>query len=253
MDLATNRREAVLALLIKWFLQARQRVAPSNASQYDEDVNVYLAHLLVSVIEPGYQALSQRYVAARDVDVFEHIAHTDLPQLKSLIYRLNGDHLLLALSIFEPPDPGGATSAGEWHASDRSLHEGYGSTYYHFAATYARQRQPSSLAPSDVMEKLGGSFATYALVLTAVRSDYMHLLTAISSAQFSQFAATLRDQERATALQRCQDAFLDALQRWKTHPSAAHYQRLAAQCDQLRGLDPTFRFTLPPPPTPSAT
>ena len=240
-DLTSRQQEEALGLMIKWLLHARRRVgAPSTTHVSDEQANIYLGHLLLSAIDPGYRALCDQYVAPRDIDVFQRVEHTELPQLKSLIYRLNADHLLLIVSVFQPP----ADAMGRERAEEtpRAVHETYGKTYYQFAATYARQRQPASLAPSDVLYKLADEFETYAQVLTEVRRDYFHFLEAVSHRQFRQFADEVSVEERRQVLDRLRDAFLDAYARWRRAPTADGQQRVVDAARQIAHIDPTFHF-----------
>lgn len=248
-DLTSRQQEEALGLMMQWLLQARHRLGtPSNVPIFDEDVNVYLGHLLLAAIDPRYRALCDHYVAIHDVDVFAQVSHTDLPQLKSLIYRLNADHLLLIVSVFQPSQP----APGE-AALVRSAQEGYGSTYYRFAAVYAKQRNPSSDGMSGVLDKLAGDFGKYALVLTEVRQEYFHFIEALSSRQFAAFAEEVRAQEQLQRMRSGRDAFLDAYSRWRRQPTTTHHQQLMAAAEILKHVDPTFRFdppVLPPSPSP---
>lgn len=238
-DLTTHQQEEALGLMVKWVLHARRRLgAPSNAPAFDEDVNVYLGHLLLAAMDPRYRTLCDRYVAWHDLDVFQRASQTDLPQLKSLIYRLNADHLLLIVSVFQPPhvaeEPAGAAA--------RAAHEGYGSTYYHFAAAYAKQRRAPSDGVSGVLDKLADGFGKYALVLTDVRREYFHFLEALSGRQFARLLQEVAEEERALQLQQLRDAFLDAYACWRQSPTAEHQQRLTAAADALQRCDPAFHY-----------
>jgi len=251
-DLTARQWEEALGLMVQWLLRARQRLgAPSNTPAFDEDVNIYLGHLLLAAFDPRYRELCNRYVASRDIDVFQQAAHTDLPQLKSLIYRLNADHLLLIVSVFRPPPArtGPATPAGE--EAPRAAQEGYGRTYYRFAAAYAKQRQPSSPGVSEVLDKLSGDFDKYAQVLTEVRQDYFHFLESIARREFGQLLDELAAHERRLLVRRLRDAFLDAYSQWRRSPAPAQQQRLTEAAEALRRADPTFQYTPPAPPTTS--
>src|SRR3970040_276536 len=47
----------------------------SNQDFYDEDVNVYLAHLLHSFINPEYVEQSRKFLSKYDTDVFRRLSH----------------------------------------------------------------------------------------------------------------------------------------------------------------------------------
>src|SRR5882762_5508953 len=75
----------------------------SNQDFYDEDVNVYLAHLLHSFINPEYVEQSKKFLSKYDTDVFRRLANSSDARLKYLIYKTNADFLLISIGIFDQP------------------------------------------------------------------------------------------------------------------------------------------------------
>src|SRR4030067_2882852 len=69
----------------------------SNQDFYDEDVNVYLAHLLHSFITPEYVDQSRKFLSKYDTDVFRRMAHSSDARLKYLIYKTNAAFLLVSI------------------------------------------------------------------------------------------------------------------------------------------------------------
>jgi hypothetical protein len=76
----------------------------SNHDFYDEDVNVYLAHLLDSVIRPENVERARRYLSPYDTEVFRRLASSKDARLKYTIYKTNADFLLISLGIFDSPE-----------------------------------------------------------------------------------------------------------------------------------------------------
>src|SRR6188768_3736038 len=75
----------------------------SNQDFYDEDVNVYLAHLLHSFINPDYVEQSKKYLSKYDADVFKRLSNSTDARLKYSIYKTNADFLLVSIGIFDNP------------------------------------------------------------------------------------------------------------------------------------------------------
>ena len=75
----------------------------SNADCYDEDVNVYLAHLLHSFINPEYVEQSRKFLSKYDSDVFRRLSTSTDAKLKYQIYKTNADFLLVSIGIFDNP------------------------------------------------------------------------------------------------------------------------------------------------------
>src|SRR2546430_15983052 len=73
----------------------------SNGGGYDEDVNVYLAHLLQSFGDPAYVDNSRKYLSKYDAEVFQRLATCSDARLKYMIYKTNADFLLVSVGIFD--------------------------------------------------------------------------------------------------------------------------------------------------------
>ena len=65
----------------------------SNADCYDEDVNVYLAHLLHAFINPEYVEQSRKFLSKYDSDVFRRLSTSTDARLKYQIFKTNADFL----------------------------------------------------------------------------------------------------------------------------------------------------------------
>ncbi len=110
----------------------------SNARCYDEDVNVYLAGLLATPLDPEYGRSTAPLVSRFDTDVAAMVRGRDERE-QYRIYKVNADHLLLTLGLFEP----WADSAGPERTPDaapRRIRTAIvrGGTYYEIAASRGR-------------------------------------------------------------------------------------------------------------------
>ncbi len=136
---------------------------PTNSHRPDEDVNVYLAHLLATRLAPldmeGVQAgadpllLRPEKVDGGRRGLAEH-------------YRVNGDHRLLALGLFDRGDlrrrrPRWGRRAEESRRQDRED----GVACYRCAHALLARGRPANPALLAVLDKLGDGFAEYVEVL----------------------------------------------------------------------------------------
>src|SRR2546422_11390928 len=124
----------------------------SNQDFYDEDVNVYLAHLLHSFINPEYVEQSKKFLSKYDTDVFRRMSSSTDSRLKYLIYKTNADFLLISIGIFDNPLVPAAARAKVQPSEEAYI--GRGKTYYHFAYSYAQQVHRRNQGVADVLEKL---------------------------------------------------------------------------------------------------
>ena len=85
---------------------------PSNQNYYDEDVNVYLANLLMSFMNPEHHERTKKYLSRYDTDLFDKIQRSQDVRLKYTIYKTNADFLLISIGIFRNADSTRPGSSG---------------------------------------------------------------------------------------------------------------------------------------------
>lgn len=217
--------QPVLGHLLEELLEARRESGfPTNSRGPDEDVNVYLAHLLAEHLaapapagvlagtDPLWQPPAGRGGAqpARGA-LLEH-------------YRRNGDHRLLALGLYGRGDllrrrgvPFGFR-ADEARARDLAA----GRACYEMAAALRAR-----LAGRAGRARGAGDGDGVALVLTKLARDfpgYVRVLEALARGRWGLGArlslAALRELAPAPPPAASLDAFLDALSAWQRDPSA---------------------------------
>ena len=100
IDLAERNRvpQPTYYFMMNCLLYSRMETGlVSNKDSYDEDVNVYLAHLLTSFVKPDYIHHAKKYLSKYDTEVFQRIANTTDARLKYTIYKTNADFLLVSV------------------------------------------------------------------------------------------------------------------------------------------------------------
>ncbi len=76
LDLGTDVQTSYFFML-NCLLHSRVNIGiESNSEVYDEDVNVYLAHLLNSHIDPRYLLRASSYISQTDADVVANIGRS---------------------------------------------------------------------------------------------------------------------------------------------------------------------------------
>src|SRR2546427_11626075 len=176
----------------------------SNQDFYDEDVNVYLAHLLHSFVNPEYVEQSRKFLSKYDTDVFRRLATSQDARLKYLIYKTNADFLLVSIGIFDNP------AAAEGHRAKMQPSEeayiGRGKTYYHFAYSYSQQMHRKNAGVSQVLEKLSVGFEKYIRILSHMRGEDLDLLKRFSQGEVYHLERSIneRSQQELLSLKRYQ-------------------------------------------------
>lgn len=218
----------------------RSRVAcgfESKGDSRDEDVNVYLVHLLSSLV--GAPALGA-VTADRDIDVFAQVRDSMDPRFKSLVYRVNADHLLLTSGLFS------SMPAHRDRQGRRRI--GRGKAYYHYASLFQERLRSGSPAFAHVLHLLSCDFEGYVDVLFHMRGEYFHLYERLTDADLPQpLDPADVDTEAALpgSVTDLRDRFLDAWTAWQETGNAAALRALEEAAARLSAVDPDFEFERP--------
>ncbi len=215
----------------------------SNQEYYDEDVNVYLAHLLHSFINPEYVEQSKKYLSKYDTDVFRRLSHSTDARLKYLIYKTNADFLLISIGIFDNPMAAAASKAKLQPSEEAYI--GRGRTYYHFAYTYGQQLHRKNQGISEVLEKLSVGFDKYIRILSHMRGEYLDLMKRLSSGEVYHLERSINEESQRELLRVKQDELLELYSVWRKQPSDEVEESLQRVASEIRQLNPSFKFELP--------
>jgi hypothetical protein len=214
----------------------------SNQEYYDEDVNVYLAHLLHSFINPEYVEQSKKFLSKYDTDVFRRLSNSTDARLKYLIYKTNADFLLVSIGIFDNPM---IPQAGRRNQPSEEAYIGRGKTYYHFAYSYSQQMHRKNQGVSEVLEKLSVGFEKYIRILSHMRGEYLDLVQRLSSGEVYHLERSVDEHSQQELLRTKQDELLELSSAWKTKPSPETEESLERVVSEIKQINPEFKFELP--------
>ena len=215
----------------------------SNQDFYDEDVNVYLAHLLHSFINPEYVEQSKKFLSKYDTDVFRRLANSADARLKYQIYKTNADFLLVSIGIFD--NPAGAEGHRAKMQPSEEAYIGRGKTYYHFAYSYSQQMHRKNAGISEVLEKLSVGFEKYIRILSHMRGEYLDLLKRFSQGEVYHLERSINERSQQELLRLKQDELLELYSAWKTEPTAEREESLVRVVGEIKQINPDFKFDLP--------
>lgn len=230
---------------LQWFLmenllEARRESAfPTNAAGPDEDVNVYLAHLL-----GGLLAAPEGPQSTRLADPLLLPPTATAARLRAESYRRHGDQRLLALGLFGRGDllRRRRTPWGWDEDAAAARDRGLGRTCYRCAADLLAGR-PGQDGLRAVLEKLGARFDDYVGILSGLATGRLGLGARLSPTALERLLApepVAADRPPVTATPRpgpAMDHLLDLLLEHRRQPSAETARRLTAGA-RAQGLDP---------------
>lgn len=243
--------DSTLLFMMTSVLKSRTETGmESNSRWYDEDVNVYLAGLLAAPLDPAYGRWTAPLISRFDTDVAAMVRGRDERE-KYRIYKVNADHLLLTLGIFEPwPEtPGPALAGGPPPASAAPrayrVYVGRGGTYYEIAASYGRALARRLTASTEVLEKLSRGFEEYVTILQHLRSHYFNLIDRLSHRGMEAIQAAIAAETRSAEFMAKVDRLLDLYSAWRLGGDPALLPEMREVVQAIRATDPEFRFELP--------
>ena len=216
----------------------------SNTDFYDEDVNVYLAHLLNSYIDPKHLDRIESQLVALDPDLFRMIVDGADDRQRFELYRANADHLLISVAIFDVFDDHRQNRHPAFHVS-KETYIARASSYYALASSYAAKLGRGSTGLSETLRKLSVGIENYVKILSYMRGHYLNLIRRYSAGELFHLERSIKEIERQQALEELRNEFLDTYNAWLKKGSPELKEKLAEQVRLLRELDPTFHFELP--------
>jgi hypothetical protein len=238
--------------MMKCLLYSRMETGlVSNKDFYDEDVNVYIAHLLNSFINPGYVERSRSFLSKYDTEVFRRLGESRDARLKYTLYKTNADFLLVSLGIFDNPAAcagPGEPVAGHARGEPRPVEEadiGRGRTYYRFAYSFSQQIHGRNAAVTDVLEKLSVGFDKYLRVLAHMRGEYLNLVRSLTRGEIYHLERVVNESARKDSLKGKQDELLDLYLEWKRTREGNLRDQMRRLQEEIRSIQPEFRFEVP--------
>lgn len=246
IDLKETSRELqpTYYFMINCLLYSRMETGlVSDPDCYDEDVSVYLAHLLHAFINPEFVEQSKKFLSRYDVDVFRRLVGSSDARIKYVIHKSNSDFLLLSVAIFDNSGPPEGTRSRLQPSEEAYV--GRGKTYYHFAYTYSQQMSRKNAGVAEVLEKLAMGFDKYLKILSHMRGEPLDLGKRLAQGEVYHLERTANEAAMQELLRTKQDELLELYTAWKARPNAETEQSLERLVDEIRQINPDFHFDLP--------
>ena len=240
-DLKKQERDAAVGYLLGNILHARQACnIPSNEKKFDEDVNIYLAHLLFAFLLPDYQKLAARYLTLNSSDLIELLEKHNDKVVRYFIYKVNADYLLVHLGIFNDLT---AHHPRSFQKSEKQFIE-LGQSYYDHASLYNHQIYRKHTAVGDVLEKLSHSFTDYMKILQVIREGFFELVKKMESVTERKEDGEIPLSKLVGVLELEQklNEFLDLYAAWLQTKSQETKTKIFQAVEEIKKIDPSFAF-----------
>jgi hypothetical protein len=243
-SLSNEDRESAIYFLLESILKSKdQSLGLTRTLSFDEDVNIYLAHLLFAVSLPEYHDMADPFLSNNTNEVFEWVRETDDPMLRYFIFKVNADHLLVESTIFSPDPKLAKRFPAKKDVPDEKNEDRLSAIlYYNQASRCHAGLYDKKTGVGEVLGKIAGQFDTYRQVLAGVKEDYFKFIECFREQAFQHFLLKLSGYEKAHLRDIKMEQFLEAYQGWMTTRSAEIKRKVLCLAQELGQLDPQFRF-----------
>jgi hypothetical protein len=216
----------------------------SNSEVYDEDVNVYLAHLLNAHIDPRYLLRVSQYISPTDTDVAKSLCGDADCRRMYETYKANADFLLMAVSVFDLFDEPRHSRPHQLR-TPKQVYIGRAAAYYSLASSYATKLARGESPIADTLLKLSEGIDDYVKILSYMRGQYLDFIRRYSTGELFHLDRALEEIEKDETIEELRNEFLDTYHAWMKTGEPGLRRKLEEQADLLREVDPTFQFTPP--------
>lgn len=239
-DITKQERDSAIRYLLGSIIKTRKdNNFPSNYYTFDEDVNVYLAHLLFAVSLPEYHEMAEPYLSLDTSDVLRWVRATEDRTIRYFIFKVNADNILIHTAVFD--DILHKQSSKLFKRSQRHFRE-LAQLYYEQAAQYHTRIYRKQTGVGDVLQKMSKYYDNYHSLLSAVRREYFGFMSSFRDQAFSQFENELKHYEAEDRKRQQVDEFLDMYNQWLSHRDPAVGAQLRRRVEEIKRMDSSFLF-----------
>jgi hypothetical protein len=242
LDLTTKSCEKTQYFFLENILKARIALhLDTGLHDYDEEVNMYLAELLKSLVTPSAFTENRPYISPFDYEVKSFIdSHPDT-RTEFTVYKENADFGLAATSVFLEYFHRGSY----WHKMMQHPTSGKRiSLYYKLAASALSHLRGTHTTSVHVYLSLADHMDETLRIVRKVSGDCLDFIEKMSAGSEFQLEKELADAAKVKIYKDKLDDFLKAWKEHKEDGSEEKRVKLVSLVDELKGLNPEFKFDI---------
>ena len=236
-EIDSGASETVFFFMLNAYLNSR--IDTSNESNGDEEVNVYIAYLLQSLVDGSFYVDHGEELAHTPLDVFHKVELEDSDRHKLAVYRANADHRLISFGLFD--GWGGHRSLYRQATTPDESYLDEAQRFYGWAAAFGARLPGKYGGLALTLEKIAAEFATYLDVLAYMSTHYLHLIQRLSPGEVYHLERDAHTSAMPKIEEHVLDRMLDAYNVWKVDPAEENQLRLQEECRRYRELNADFR------------
>ena len=236
LDISNREREKIFFFMFNSFLCAR--IDTENETEDDEDVNMYMAQLLHSIVNGSFYVDHVDELANSPTDVYEKLESGPGDRHKLQVCRSNADHRLVSFGVFS--GFGDHQSLYRQTVTPPEAHLEYAQEYYGWAAAFSARMPDRYKGLTEVLEKIATRFGTYRAILEHMRTRYFNFIPRITPGELYHLEREIHQRALPQIKEEALDQLLDAYNQWRDRPDAETRQKLQDACACYQQLEPEF-------------
>jgi hypothetical protein len=216
----------------------------SNSLCLDEDVNVYLAHLLRNFACPERFLAAGKYVCLYESDLVKRQEERKDLRERFYLYRHTADYILYTLGIMRGINRK-LPAYKMLYRLEGDVYIGRGRAYYAEAAEYQRKLRRGRDGLSEALMKLSDHFTVYLNLLFHISEHYLGFIDRFSDGEWFHFVhknILHKSGVDSKVYVDLMDNFLYHLSCWKRTRSAEDRDMIRILAAEIRRLNPDFHY-----------
>jgi hypothetical protein len=240
-DLAANSNENTQYFFLENILKARIALyLDTGLHDYDEEVNMYLAELLKSMVTPCAFTENKPYISPFDYEVKSYLNEHHDTRTEYTVYKENADYGLATKAVFMEYFHKGSY----WHKvlqgrTDSSERIAF---YYKLAASALAHLRGTHTTSVHVFMSLADHVTETMKIIRKVSGDTFEFVEKLSPGSVFHLEKDLADVAKVKIYKSKLDDFLKAWQEHQAEASEEKKVKLITLVEELKSLNPDFKF-----------
>jgi hypothetical protein len=237
-DVQEKRNNEISFFFLEHVLKARADLhMESGKHEYDQEINVYLAGLLNSLMDS--ETFLKPYISPFDLQVRQYLDNHPGLRNEYTVYRDNADFGLIILGFFLGYEHKGSYQNIVLSEVDEKSRI---SLYYEQAASALSHLQGRNLSLVTVFEELAEYLPDIIRILRHAASSYFNLVLQISEGTFYHLEKEMNQGDNKRIYSLKLDEFLKKYAAYKENPTQELKKNIMDLAEELRALNEKFTF-----------
>ncbi|MBL8026481.1 MAG: hypothetical protein JNL74_08715 [Fibrobacteres bacterium] len=218
----------------------------SNTLELDEDVNVYLAGMMIRFAEGRAMLGRNPYNVMKESEIIAAQESRKDIRERYWLYKENAEAILFNITIMGGIEKD-LTGAKSWMALGEDVYLARCRSYFAMAASYARQTAKKEYAIAVAMEKIVENFTVYLNILYHIRDHYFRFEDKFTDGEWFHFVhknIIHKPGVDSKVYVQLMDSFLEKLSLWKKTHANEDRDLLRIMAAELKRLNPEFTYDI---------